>query len=92
MHARTTWLAHTLLAALAAPAAGQITPGTEPGTFKGPTVRRRPMWSVHRWLERPLSSLRDAAKDDGYVMVGIPDYRRGPRPIQRRTAVARTTT
>src|SRR3979490_1356469 len=75
MQARTTWLVLSLSAVLAAPAMAQITPGTAPGTFTGPSSSQTPyvIPSVSGWNTLSLISVADAAKDDGYAMVGIPD-------------------
>jgi hypothetical protein len=75
MHARTTWLVLSLSAILVAPAAAQITPGTEPGTFIGPSSSQTPyvLPTAPGWETVAVLSVGDQAKENGYVMAGIPD-------------------
>lgn len=75
MRARTTTLALALVAAGAFPAAAQVTPGTVPGTFQGPTSSQTPFVvpAADGWEVVSLISAGDPAKNNGYRMVGIPD-------------------
>jgi hypothetical protein len=76
MHARTTLLALALAAIVATPAAAQVTPGTVPGTFQGPTSSQTPFIvpssATTGWEVVSLISAGDPA-NNGYRMVGIPD-------------------
>lgn len=69
-------LALSTLVHVANPAAGQIVPGTAPGTFVGPTSSQTPyvvpLSTAPGWATAALISVGDPA-DNGYTMVGIPD-------------------
>jgi hypothetical protein len=61
---------------VANPAAGQIMPGSTPGTFQGPGSTRSPyvvpVSTAPGWVTAAVISVGDAA-DNGYTMAGIPD-------------------
>jgi hypothetical protein len=61
--------------AITLPAAAQITPGTVPGTFTGPSSSQTPdaVPTAPGWETVALISVGDGANDNGYRMVGSPD-------------------
>jgi hypothetical protein len=77
MHSRTTSvvLALAAIVATATSAAGQVTPGTVPGMFQGPTSSETPFVvpTDEGWEVTSLISAGDFSKENGYRMVGIPD-------------------
>jgi hypothetical protein len=75
MHWRTLLLALPLSAYAATLAVAQVTPGTEPGTFVGPSSSQTPyvLPTSDGWQTISLISTGDGAKENGYVMAGIPD-------------------
>lgn len=65
----------TLVAAAATASAQTISPGTTPGTWVGPSSSQSPYVepTAAGWEVVSLLSVGDAAKENGYRMVGIPD-------------------
>jgi hypothetical protein len=74
MQRRNVWLVIALSIGMAAPLAAQITPGTVPGTFVGPSSSQTP-YTVPvppGWSTLAIATVGDPA-GNGYRMVGLPD-------------------
>ena len=73
----TTTLLSAALLGCAAGAAAQIVPGAVPGTFQGPSSSQTPYVvpapGAPGWETIAIISAGDSAKNNGYVMVGLPD-------------------